>query len=452
MRVAVIDDELIVRTRLQKALAKEGYNTEVYGSGEDFLSSQESRQFDLVFLDIKLPGISGIEVLKEVKSRFSETEVILITGYASIDSVIEATRLGAFHYVAKPLKLDEIRHLAARALEHKHLLQENRELRSRLEPGDGWGKIIGISPRIKEVFGMISKVAPLDCNILIQGDSGTGKELVARSIHEQSRRKDRPFVAFNCAGFAEDLIASELFGYQRGAFTGATATKIGILETAHGGTVFMDEIGDMPLSMQAKLLRVIQERQILRVGANKPIQLDLRFIAATNKDLKRAVAEERFREDLYFRLNVVQFSLPNLMDRKEDIPILIRRFIAKYAWKFSKRIHGIETAAEEILLGYMYPGNVRELENIIERAVALAESEMLTVSDLPSDLREYSVTTYGTWLTWEEREQEYLRKVLEHTGNDLRQTARILNLPRTTLWRKMKKYGLSIPRSKNSST
>jgi DNA-binding NtrC family response regulator len=349
------------------------------------------------------------------------------------------------------LKLDEIRHLAARALEHKHLLHENRELRSRLEPDDGWGEMIGISPRIKEVFGMISKVAPLDCNILIQGDSGTGKELVARSVHQQSRRKDRPFIAFNCAGFAEELIASELFGYQRGAFTGATATKIGILETADGGTVFMDEIGDMPLSMQGKLLRVIQERQILRVGANKPIQLDLRFIAATNKDLKRAILEGRFREDLYFRLNVVQIALPNLMDRKEDIPILIRRFIEKYSWKFSKNIRAIDSAAEEVLLGYTYPGNVRELENIIERAVALAEAPTLTVSDLPPDLREYSVTTYGKWLTWEEREQEYLRKVLEHTRHDLRQTARILNLPRTTLWRKMKKYGLRTPRSKSLS-
>lgn len=451
MRVAVVDDESIVRTRLQKALTKQGYAVEVYASGEDFLRSQELRQFDLAFLDIKLPGASGIEILREVKSRFPETEVILITGYASIDSVIEAVKLGAFHYVAKPLKLDEIRHLAARALEHKLLLEENRDLRSRLEPGDGWGEMIGIGRGMKEVFATISKVAPLDCNILIQGDSGTGKELVARSIHRESRRKDRPFVAFNCAGFAEDLIASELFGYQRGAFTGATATKIGILETADGGTVFMDEIGDMPLLMQGKLLRVIQEKQIIRVGANKPIQLDIRFIAATNKDLKRAIEDGRFREDLYFRLNVVQITLPNLMERKEDIPVLIKCFISKYARKFSKRIGGIDPTAEEVLLGYTYPGNIRELENIIERAVALAEGDTVTVKDLPPDLREYSVTTYGKWLTWEEREHEYLRSVLEHTGHDLRQTARILNLPRTTLWRKMKKYGLSSPRIKNNS-
>ncbi|MBI5248599.1 MAG: sigma-54-dependent Fis family transcriptional regulator [Desulfomonile tiedjei] len=452
MRVAIVDDEPIVRNRLQSALTKQGYALETFGSGEDFLESQEACQFDLVFLDMRLPGINGIDVLKTVQSRFSQTEVILITGYASIDSVIEAVKLGAFHYVAKPLKLDEIRHLANKALERKRLLDENRELKTQILNDYVWGEMIGNGQRIKEVFGMISKVAPLDCNVFIQGDSGTGKELVARSIHRESRRKDRPFVAFNCAGFAEDLIASELFGYQRGAFTGASATKMGILETAHEGTVFMDEIGDMPLSMQGKLLRVIQERQIIRVGANKPIQLDLRFIAATNKDLKRAISEGRFREDLYFRLNVVQITLPNLMERKEDIPILIRHFITKYSRKFSKRICGIDSAAQKTLLAYTYPGNVRELENIIERAVALAETETLTVKDLPADLRDYSVTTYGKWLTWQEREHEYLRKVLEYTGHDLGETSRILKLPRTTLWRKMKKYGLSRSHNKNCLT
>jgi len=450
MRVAVVDDESIVQTRLQKALSKQGYDVDVFGSGEDFLNGQKTCPYDLVFLDIKLPGIDGINVLKEVKSCFSETEVILITGYASIESVVEAVKLGAFHYVAKPLRLDEIRHLTARALEHKRLLEENRELRSRLEPLDRSGEMIGISPRVKEVFDIISKVAPLDCNVLIQGDSGTGKELVARSIHRESRRKERPFVAFNCSGFTEELIGSELFGYQRGAFTGATATKIGILETAHGGTVFMDEIGDMPLSMQGKLLRVIQEKQILRVGANKPIQLDLRFIAATNKDLKRAIKQGRFREDLYFRLNVVQIVLPNLVERKEDIPVLIRYFLTRYSRKFSKRICAIDPAAEEILFAYTYPGNIRELENIIERAVALADTEALTPKDLPPDLREYSVTAYGKWPTLEEQEYEYLRKVLEYTAHDLGKTARILNLPRTTLWRKMRRYGLSSPRSKKS--
>jgi two-component system response regulator AtoC len=443
MRVAVVDDEAVVRTRLQKTLTKEGYTVETYGSGEDFLKSQETSPFDLVLLDLKLPGIDGIEVLQGVKTRFAETEVILITGYASIESVIEAVKLGAFHYVAKPLKLDEIRHLVARALEHRRLREENRELKSRLYPANGWGEMVGISSSMKGVFDMIAKVAPLDCSILIQGDSGTGKELVARSIHRESWRKDWPFVAFNCGGFTEELIASELFGYQRGAFTGAIATKIGILEAADRGTVFMDEIGDMPLSMQGKLLRVIQEKEIMRVGSNKPIQLDLRFIAATNKDLKRAIQESRFREDLYFRLNVVQITVPSLMERREDIPILIRHFMNRSSTKFSKRVSRIDSQAEKILRAYTYPGNVRELENIIERAVALAESDAVTVDDLPPDLREYSVETFGKWPTLEEREMDYLKRVLEYTDHNVGQAGRILGVPRTTLWRKMKKYGLS---------
>lgn len=443
MRVAVVDDEAIVRTRLQKALSKEGYAVETFESGETFLHAQEDSPFDLAFLDIRLPGMSGIDVLKTISPCEQGTEVILITGHASIDSVIEAVKLGAFHYVAKPVKLEEIRHLASRALEHKRLVKENKELKCQLDTSYGWGDMIGVSPGMKDVFAMIAKVAPLDCNVLIQGESGTGKELVARSIHQESRRKHMPFVAFNCAGFAEDLIASELFGYQRGAFTGAAATKIGLLETAHGGTVFMDEIGDMPLTMQAKLLRVIQEKQIIRVGANKPIQLDIRFISATNRDLQRAMRDGRFREELYFRINVVTISLPSLAERKEDVEILTRHFVNKYARKFSKHVTGIDAEARAILLSYAYPGNVRELQNIIERAVALAEGETITVNDIPPDLREYSVTTYGKWPTLEEREREYVKKVLEFTGHNLGQTATILDVPRTTLWRKLKKYGMS---------
>ncbi|MGO8878942.1 MAG: sigma-54-dependent transcriptional regulator [Desulfomonilaceae bacterium] len=445
MRIAVIDDEEIVRSRLHKALTKEGYAVETYGSGEEFLNALEHSPVDLAFLDISLPGISGLEVLKHAKPKFPEMEIILLTGYSSIETVIESVRQGAFYYVAKPVKLDEIRHLASKVYDRKRLLDENRALKTVLSPVDGWGAMIGVSSPMKEVFRLIEKVAPLDCNVLIQGESGTGKELVARSIHRQSRRKDRAFVAFNCGGFTEELIASELFGYQRGAFTGATATKIGILETASGGTAFMDEIADMPLSMQGKLLRVIQEKQIMRVGANKPIQLDLRFIAATNKDLKKAVQEVRFREDLYFRLNVVQINLPGLMDRKEDLPLLIDFFTQKYSTKFSKKISNMEHIARQILLSYSYPGNVRELENIVERAVALAESESITLNDLPPDLREYSVTQYGKWLTYEEQERDYIKRVLKFTDHNLGRTAKILNLPRTTLWRKLKKYGLSQP-------
>jgi two-component system, NtrC family, response regulator AtoC len=445
MRIAIVDDEAIVRSRLQRVLAKDGFEVENFGSGEEFLDRVKSAAFDLILLDVVLPGMNGIEVLRHVKSHCADTEVILITGFASIDAAIEATKLGAFHYVSKPFKLDEIRHLTQKALEHKRLVEENSDLRARLESCEERPEMIGVSSVMQEVFGVIDKVAPLDCNVIIQGESGTGKELVARAIHRQSRRRDRPFVAFNCGGFTEELISSELFGYERGAFTGATATKLGILETAHGGTVFMDEIGDMPLSMQGRLLRVLQERQIQRVGANKPIQLDLRFIAATNKDLRRAVEEGSFREDLYFRLKVVQIVLPSLAERKEDIPLLIRHLMLKHAQRFAKKVTGLAPEARDILLRYAYPGNVRELENIMERAVALAEGPTITPTDLPPDLREYSVTSYGKWPTLEIREKDYIEKVLKFTHYNVGQTADMLDLPRTTLWRKMKKYGLAKP-------
>jgi DNA-binding NtrC family response regulator len=443
MNIAIVDDEDIVQKRLQAALEKDGHSVKTYGSGEDFLRDLELGNFDLVFLDVVLPGLNGMEVLQQAKARLPEVEVILITGHASIDAAIGAIKKGAFHYVAKPLKLEEIRHLTRRALEHQRLLEENRQLKARLEPLDGWGEMIGVSPKMKEVFNLTRKVAPLDCNVIIQGESGTGKELVARLIHRESARRTRPFVAFNCGGFTEELIASELFGYERGAFTGAIATKIGILETAHRGTVFMDEIGDMPGSMQGKLLRVIQENQITRVGGNRPIQLDLRFIAATNKDLKQAVAKGRFREDLYFRLNVVQIILPSLMERPEDIPLLIQYFLNLFSHKFAKRIVGIDKAARAVLRNYSYPGNVRELQNIIERAVALAERDTVTLADLPPDLQDFLPTNNSRWNTLEEQEKDYIQKVLEYTRHQIGESARILDLPRTTLWRKMRKYGLS---------
>ncbi len=443
MNIAVVDDEIIVQKRLQSALEKEGHRVATYGTGEALLAEIDTANFDLVFLDVVLPGLNGMEVLQRLKARLPETEVILITGHASIDAAIGAIKQGAFHYVSKPLKLEEIRHLARRALEHKRLVEENRKLKARLEPLDGYGEMIGASPRMQEVFQLIRKVAPLDCNVIIQGESGTGKELVARLIHRESPRRDRPFVAFNCGGFTEELIASELFGYERGAFTGAIATKIGILETAHRGTVFMDEIGDMPPSMQGKLLRVIQEKSITRVGGNRPIQLDLRFIAATNKDLKRAVAEGRFREDLFFRLNVVQITLPSLMERQEDIPLLLQYFLGHFSQRFAKKITGIDKAAREVLRAYSYPGNVRELQNIIERAVALAEGDTLTLEDLPLDLQELTIPSESHWTTLEEQEKECIRKVLQFTRHHLGESARILDLPRTTLWRKIKKYGLS---------
>lgn len=443
MRIAVVDDEEIVRKRLQKTLEKEGHRVQTYPSGEAFLGSLEGASFDLVFLDVILPGLGGMEILQSIKARTPDLEVILITGHASLDAAIEAVKQGAFHYVSKPLRLEEIRHLTRKALEHKRLLEENRQLKARLEPLQGWEEMIGVSPAMKEVFQMVRKVAPLDCSVLIQGESGTGKELVARLIHRESSRRDQPFLAFNCAGFTEELIASELFGYERGAFTGATTTKIGFMEAAHHGTIFMDEIGDMPLSMQAKLLRVIQDRRIFRVGASRPIQLDLRFIAATNKELKQEVQAGRFREDLFFRLKVVEITLPRLADRPEDIPLLMQFFLSRYSHRFGKQVRIFNPDVREILLSYDYPGNVRELKNLLERAVALAEGETITVAELPPEMRESVRDSSEPYTTLEDREREYILRVLRHTNFNVGDTARILNLPRTTLWRKMKKYNLS---------
>ena len=443
MTIAVVDDEVIVQKRLKGALEKEGHLVATYASGEEFLRELERRPFELIFLDVVLPGLDGMEVLRRVKARLPETDVIMITGHASLNAAVGAIKDGAFHYLSKPLKLEEVRNLTRLVLDRKRLLEENRNLKARLEPLEGFGEMIGVSPKMQEVFTVIRKVAPLNCSVIIQGESGTGKELVARLIHRESPRRDRPFMAFNCGGFTEDLIASELFGYERGAFTGAIATKIGILETAHRGTVFMDEIGDMPPSMQGKLLRVIQENRISRVGSNKPIQLDLRFLAATNKDLKRAVAEGRFREDLYFRLNVVQVALPSLPERREDIPLLLQHFLNLFSHRFAKKIRGLDREALAVLRDYAYPGNVRELQNILERAVALAEGEELTLTDLPLDLQELAAGRPDQWSTLEEQEKAYIHKVLKVTQYHLGESARILALPRTTLWRKMKKYGLS---------
>ncbi len=443
-RVAVVDDETIVCSRLSRAMGKDGAEAEAFTEGRTFLARHAEVPFDLVLLDVNLPDGSGIELIPAIKASSPGTEVIVITGYGSIESAIAAVKAGAFHYVQKPVRLAEVRHLARSALERAALRRENRELRQALRGEEGEKPLIGSAPAIRRVFAMVDKVAPVDCNVLILGASGTGKELVARAIHRQSGRSDKPFVSFNCGGFSEELISSELFGYEKGAFTGAGATKIGLLESAAGGTVFLDEIGEMPLSMQVKLLRAIQERRILRVGGVKPIGLDIRLLAATNKDLKHEAATGAFREDLFFRLNVVTIHLPRLDERREDIAPLALHFLEKYSLAFRKAVTGIDPEAMGILGAYSYPGNVRELENIIERGVALADGDTLHVKDLPSDLRQLSFDSMEGegLLPLEEMERRYIARVLGRTGYNKGLAARILNIPRTTLWRKIKQYGL----------
>ncbi|NCP08956.1 MAG: Fis family transcriptional regulator [Deltaproteobacteria bacterium CG23_combo_of_CG06-09_8_20_14_all_51_20] len=443
-RVAVVDDELTVCARLKRVLEKDGFEVEAFQSARSFLESFARDPFPIVFLDVMLPDANGIEVLAIIKKSQRDVEVIIITGHGSIDSAIEAIRRGAYHYVTKPFKLEEIRSLAGGAREKIGLREENRLLREALGGGGPLDGFIGNSGVMQEIFSMVRKVAVVNCNVLLQGESGTGKELVARSIHRLSPRKDGPFVSFNCGGFTEELICNELFGHEKGAFTGATITKIGLLESGAGGTVFLDEIGEMPSSMQVRLLRVIQERRILRVGGTRPVELDIRLIAASNRDIKKAASEGTFREDLFYRLNVVTLYLPRLAERKDDIPLLISYFIEKYSRPFGKKVKRISPQALDILLHYNFPGNIRELENIVQRAVALAEGEMIRTEDLPSDLQklEFSSLDGEGLLSLEELEKQHIARVLEKTDHNKVLSSKILNLPRTTLWRKMRKYNL----------
>ncbi len=443
-RIAIVDDEMIVCQRLKKVLDNEGYETETFQGGLPFLERMGTYPFHLVFLDLGLPDRDGMEILSQLRGRNEDTEVIIITGHGSIDSAIEAIKKGAYHYITKPFKLEEIRVLAAGAKEKIALREENRRLREAVAGEDVLQGFIGSSAAMQEIFDMIKKVAIVDCNVLLQGESGTGKELVAKSIHRLSPRRDSPFISFNCGGFTEDLICNELFGHEKGAFTGATLTKIGLLESAAGGTVFLDEIGEMPASMQVRLLRVIQEKRILRVGGTRAIDLDIRIVSASNKDIKKACMEGTFREDLYYRLNVLTLHLPRLSERKEDLPLLISSFIKKYSRPFGKKITRISSQAMDILMQYNFPGNVRELENIIQRAIALTEGDVITVENLPPDLQKLEINMIDGdgLLTLEEVEKQHIARVLEKTGDNKILASRILNLPRTTLWRKMKRYNL----------
>ena len=442
--LAIIDDEAIVCRRLSQALSTEGFDVEAFLMGRSFLERMVHHPFDIVLLDMRLPDLDGLEILTRIKELKPETEVIIVTGHQTVETAVEAMRKGAYHYISKPVNLAEIRLLVRNAKDKISMHLENISLRKALRQDAGLTSIVGNSEAIQELFAMIRKVAPIDCNVLIQGGSGTGKALVARAIHQLSEKRDHPFVSFNCGGFTDELISSELFGYERGAFTGATAAKIGLLESAGGGTVFLDEIGEMPLTMQVKLLHVIQERKIFRVGGIKPIDLDIRIIAATNKDLKHEVELGTFREDLFFRLNVVSLNLPPLSERREDIPLLIRHFSEKYSLAFHKQISGISQRALQVLLNYSYPGNVRELENIIERAVALTEQEEIGLQDLPKDLQDLEFDTLegDGMLPLAEMEKRYIQKILQNTGYNKKLTARILGIPRTTLWRKSKMYDL----------
>lgn len=448
MRVAVIDDEKISAQLVKRVLDQEGFEVEIFHAGTPFLARMQQNPFHIVFIDLQLPDVDGLTILNKVKRFREDTEAIIITGHGSVETALAATEKGAFHYINKPCKRHDIRLLAQRVREKIELLEENRKLKTAMTKEGVIPGFIGVSPPMQNIFAMIRKLAVVNCNVLLQAETGTGKQMAARAIHALSPRRDQPFVYFNCGGFTEELISSELFGHEKGAFTGAATSKAGLFETASGGTVLLDEIGEMPSSMQVKLLHVLQERQILRVGGTRPIDLDIRIIAATNKNLEEAVKAGKFREDLYFRLNVVGLHLPRLADRGDDIPLLVSHFIDKFNLAFNKRVKRVSPQVMETLSAYGYPGNVRELENIIQRAVALTDSEEIRLRDLPAGLRQSAAGGEDdgeSLLSLEDVERRHIETVLDKTNYNKNLASMILHLPRTTLWRRMKKYHLLKP-------
>ena len=440
--VLIVDDEEVALKALTRILRTEGYDVVAASKGGKAIKLIHSRWFDIILTDLLIDTISGLDVLAAAKKRYPETEVIILTGYGSVDSAIEATKRGAFHYLQKPVRPDELRNIVKRAVEKIQLTVKIQDLEAGNQ--NEFSSILGNSHKITDIKKLIWRIKDSDSNILITGESGTGKELVARAIHESSPKAQGKFLPFNCASFTDDLLANELFGHEKEAFTGATTSMSGLFESADKGTVFLDEVGDMPMAMQVKLLRVIQEREIIRVGGIKAIPIDIRIIAATNKDLKKLCSKEYFRQDLYFRLNVISIHMPNLSERREDIPLLASHFLKLYSAKIGKNISGFSDEALGLLTSYEYPGNIRELENIVEHAVSMANKQIINIENLPKDLVDYDLFTFhgqdDAFRTLAELEKEYIRWVLDCVDNKKSEAAKILGINRVSLYRKLKRF------------
>ncbi|AJF06255.1 sigma-54-dependent transcriptional regulator [Geoalkalibacter subterraneus] len=448
-RILIVDDEQGMRRLLTRILAREGYDAVAVESGSLALRELGAEEIDLAVLDIRMPEMDGLELLARIKDFNPALPVIMVTAYGTVDSAIKALRSGAYDYITKPFDTDEIKLTVAKALERERLLAENRYLHQQLERRYSFDGIIGGAANMKETFEIASSVAASTANVLITGESGTGKELLARSIHYNSPRKDKPFIVLNCAALSEGVLESELFGHEKGAFTGAVATRKGRFELAHEGTLFIDEVAEMSLNAQVKLLRVIQEHEFERVGGARTIRCDVRLVAATNKDLAEKVRLGRFREDLYYRLNVVNIHVPPLRERREDIEPLARHFLNHFSAEMGRAIEDISPRALSCLLAYEWPGNVRELQNAMERAVVMSRNGMVTPRELPQDIRDQdeiclTVPERGGGLTeiLEDLERQLIVQTLRRERGSQTRTAEVLGIKRTTLRYKMEKYGL----------
>jgi len=443
----IAEDKEAMRRSLVRLFSEKGHEVIEAGSGAEALERFNETEVDLVITDLQMGEVGGLQVLCEVKKRSPQTPVLMVTAFGTVESAVEAMRQGAFDYLLKPFSLTEIEARVEKALEQRRLLTENSYLRETLNRAVG--RMIGRSERMQQVYRLIEKVAPHPSPVLILGETGTGKELAAREVHQMGPRKTGPFIAVNCGAIPENLLESELFGYEKGAFTGASAQKKGWLELAEGGTLFLDEIGELPFLLQVKLLRFLQEREIQRVGGTKTIRVDVRLIAATNRDLKKEIQEHRFREDLYYRIRVIEIHLPPLRERHGDIPELTAYFLQKFSRELHKNLEMLPEALDLLTL-YAWPGNVRELENVIERAAVLAEGEIIKAGDLPPELQLVSTpagsngesTELGLTERLEMLERDIIKKTLDETAGNQTQAARILRLHRSSLQYKMRKYGL----------
>lgn len=450
-RILVVDDDDAHRGMLRMMLRTWGFSVEEASDGEDAVKLVREKPFDVVLTDVRMARMDGIDALKSILAYNPALPVVLMTAYSSVETAVDALRIGAYDYLVKPLDFDLLKETLALAIERSRHSINNRELRRQLSDTPASSEIIGASPALKSMLEFIATVAPTEATVLITGESGTGKELVARALHSASARSKRPLVTVNCAALTESLLESELFGHEKGSFTGADKRREGRFVQADGGTLFLDEIGEMPLPLQAKLLRALQQGEVQRVGSDTPIHVDVRVLAATNRDLRREAREKRFREDLYFRLNVISIEVPSLKQRGEDIPLLAASFLQKFAERNHKTIRGFTPQALDALLRYAWPGNVRELENTVERAAILCRGDLVSEADLPGNVTNSPVSqdmmvapddNYLSGLPLDEVEKRVIEMTLHQTGDNKSEAARRLGITRATLHNKLRKYGI----------